>query len=280
MFGVTTSDDYRPVTWMGRFPVDVTTILVALHVAVAILACLLIAAGGGGLLNLMMFDSAAVLGAGQVWRLATYAFVHSPSMLLWFAIEMYMLFVFGREVERFIGQRAYIGLYALLVLAPSLMLTLWGLGQRTGLAGSVALHFGVFVAFATIYPSAELLLRITAKWTAVILAAIYTLQLLAYNAWTDLAVLLTSIAAGFCFVHLRGVGPELVWWENFKARLQPKPKFKVVPKSVPTRRDDEDISESIDPILDKIARSGIGSLTASERRALDRARDRLLRESK
>src|SRR5437588_4330286 len=165
MFGVTTSDDYRPVTWMGRFPVDVTSILVGIHVALAIVACLLIAAGGGALLNLMLFDSARVLGSAQVWRLATYAFVHSPAMLLWFAIEMYMLFVFGREVEKFIGQRAYIALYAVLLFTPSLLLTLWGLGQRTGLAGSLALHFGVFVAFATIYPSAELLLRITAKWT-------------------------------------------------------------------------------------------------------------------
>lgn len=280
MFGVTTSDDYRPVTWMGRFPVDVTTMLVAVHVVVAILTCLAVAAGGGAVLNFMLFDSTQVLGAGQIWRLATYAFVHSPSMLLWFAIEMYMLFVFGREVERFIGQRAYIALYAALLLIPSLLLTVWGLGQRTGLAGSVALHFGVFVAFATIYPSAELLLRITAKWSAVILGAIYVLQLLAYNAWTDLAVLLTSIAVGFCFVRLRGVGPELVWWENLKTRLQPKPKFKVVPKPVVPRRDDDDISESVDPILDKIARSGIGSLTASERRILDRARDRLLNESK
>jgi hypothetical protein len=188
--------------------------------------------------------------------------------------------VFGREVERFIGQRAYIALYALLLLVPSLVLTVWGLGQRTGLAGSLALHFGIFVAFAAIYPAAELLLRITAKWTAVILGAIYVLQLLAYNAWTDLAVLLTSIAVGFCFVRYRGVGPELVWWENLKARLQPKPKFKVVPKPTPARRDDDDISESVDPILDKIARSGIGSLTPNERRILDRARDRLLKESK
>ena len=280
MFGVTTSDDYRPVTWMGRFPVDVTTILVALHVVVAILTCLVVAAGGGAVLNFMLFDSARVLGAGQIWRLATYVFVHSPSMLLWFAIEMYMLFVFGREVERFIGQRAYIALYALLLFIPSLLLTVWGLGQRTGLAGSPALHFGIFVAFATIYPAAELLLRITAKWSAVILGAIYVLQLLAYNAWTDLAVLLTSIAVGFCFVRLRGVGPELVWWENLKTRLQPKPKFKVVPKPTPARRDDDDISESVDPILDKIARSGIGSLTPNERRILDRARDRLLKESK
>jgi hypothetical protein len=223
---------------MGRFPIDVTTILVALHVVVAIFTCLFVAAGGGAVLNFMLFDSARVLGAGQIWRLATYAFVHSPSMLLWFAIEMYMLFVFGREVERFIGQRAYIALYALLLFIPSLLLTVWGLGQRTGLAGSLALHFGVFVAFAT------------------------------------------SIAVGFCFVRFRGVGPELVWWENLKTRLQPKPKFKVVPKPTPARRDDDDLSESVDPILDKIARSGIGSLTPNERRILDRARDRLLRESK
>src|SRR5437868_14280685 len=87
MFGVTTSDDYRPVAWMGRVPLDVTTILVGIHVALAIVACLLVAAGGVGLLDLMMFDSARVLGSGQVWRLATYAFIHSPMQLLWFAIR-------------------------------------------------------------------------------------------------------------------------------------------------------------------------------------------------
>jgi hypothetical protein len=41
----------------------------------------------------------------------------------------------------------------------------------------------------------------------------------------------------------------------------------------------EDIYDSIDPVLDKISKSGIGSLTASERRALDRARNRLLKKS-
>src|SRR5206468_11659113 len=121
------------------------------------------------------------------------------------------------EVERFIGQRAYIALYALLLFVPSLLLTVWGLSQRTGLAGSPALHFGIFVAFATIYPSAELLLRITAKWSALILGAIYVLQLLSYHSWTDLAVVWMSFAAGFCFVCLRWVGSELIWWEIFQA---------------------------------------------------------------
>ena len=280
MFGVTTSDDYKPVTWMGRFPVDVTTILVGLHVVLAVITAFLFASPARAVLDYLHFDSARVLGSGQVWRLATYAFVHSPSMLLWFAIEMYMLFVFGREVEKFIGQRPYIMLYLVLLFAPSVMLTLWGLSERTGLAGSPALHFGIFVAFATIYPSAELLLRITAKWTTLILAAIYTLQLLAFHAWTDLAVVWVSIAAAFLFIRMRGVGPELIWWENLKSRFQPKPKLKIVVKPQPGRREEGDVYESIDPILDKIGRSGIGSLTPNERRMLDRARNRLLRESK
>lgn len=279
MFGVTTSDDYKPVTWMGRVPVDVTTILVGIHVAVAIITAFLFRFGPLGFLDHFMFDSSAVL-RGEVWRVITYAFIHSPNNLIWFAIEMYMLFVFGREVERFIGQRSFIVLYLSLLLTPPLFLTLWGLGQRSGLAGSPILHFGVFIAFATIYPSAEMFLRITAKWTALILAAVYSLTMLAAQPWYNLVVLWLTIATAFLFVRLQGIGPELVWWENFKARLQPKPKFKVVPKPEAPRRTDDDLYESVDPILEKIAKLGIGSLTPNERRQLDRARNRLLNESK
>jgi membrane associated rhomboid family serine protease len=283
MFGVTTSDDYRPVAWMGRYPVDVTTMLVGLHVAAAILAAILVAVGGGPVLGWLQFDSAMIWSSGQVWRLFTYAFVHTPSTLFWFAVEMYMLFVFGREVERFIGRRAYITLYVILLLTPPALLTIWGLWQHSGLSGSIAIHFGIFVAFATIYPRVELLLRIMAKWVALILAAVYTLQLLAYHAWSDLVVVWTSIGAAFLFVELNGAGPELGWWNTVKARFAPKPKFHVVPKPRPRtgngRVEADDAHASIDLILDKISKSGIGSLTASERRQLDRERERLLKKS-
>ena len=279
MFGVTTSDDYQPVTWVGRHPVHVTTLLVAVHVFTAIVACFL---GGAGVLGHLAFDSALVLQRGEFWQLATYAFVHSPSALLWFAVEMYMLFVFGREVERFIGRRAFIVLYLSLLLAPTVLLSLWGLSDRVGIAGSPALHFGIFIAFATIYPSIELLLRIQAKWVALALAAISTLQLLAYRDWSAMAVLWVSIAMAFFFIRLRGVGPELVWWSNLKSRWTPKPRFQVVPRAAAPRRvvEPENVHESIDPVLEKISKQGINSLTASERRALDRARTRLLKEPK
>jgi membrane associated rhomboid family serine protease len=277
MFGVTTSDDYQPVTWVGRHPVHVTTLLVAIHAFAAIVACFV---GGAGILGHLAFDSALVWQRGEFWQIATYAFVHSPSALLWFAVEMYMLFVFGREVERFIGSRAFIVLYLFLLLVPTVLLSFWGLWQRVGIAGSPALHFGVFIAFATIYPSVELLLRIQAKWVALALAAISTLQLLAYRDWSAMIVLWVSIAGAFCFIRLRGIGPEIVWWSDLKSRWQPKPKFQVVQRSAPPRVvEPENVHDSIDPVLDKISKQGINSLTASERRALDRARARLLKKS-
>jgi len=285
MFGVTTSDDYRPVAWMGRYPVDVTTLLVGVHVSCAILTAFLFAMGSAGVLNYAMFDSTQIWNHAQIWRLVTYAFIHPPAgyALLWFAIEMYMLYFFGREVERFVGQRAYIWLYALLLVVPALILTLWGLITRTGLAGSGALHFAVFAAFVTLYPNVQFFLRIPAKWVFLILAAIGTLSAMAVHAWQDLVVLWVSVALAFFFIEFNGAGPELVWWNAFKARFAPRPKYHVVPKPRPRasggRTEPDDVQASIDPILDKISKFGIGSLTASERRQLDRERERLLKNS-
>ena len=265
---------------MGRYPLDVTTILVGLHVVCAIVTALLLAVTHG-VLNYVMFDSSYVW-SGQIWRLVTYPLIHPPggTALLWFAIEMYMLFVFGREVERFIGQRAYMALYLSLLLLPPLVLTVWGLSQRTGLSGSGYLHFAIFVAFATIFPNVQFFARISAKWVALILAAIGTLSALAARDWQNLAVLWISMGIAFAFIELRGAGPELAWLNRLKNVGRPKPKLYVVQKSSMRRPvEPEDVTTSVDPILEKISKYGMASLTDSERRQLDRARNQLLKKS-
>ena len=60
-----------------------------------------------------------------------------------------------------------------------------------------------------------------------------------------------------------------------KYHILPKPRA----RTSGSRSEPEDVYTSIDPILDKISKSGIGSLTASERRQLDRERERLLKNS-
>ena len=209
-----------------------------------------------------------------------------PSGLLWFAVEMYMLFMFGREVERFIGRRAYIVLYLLLLVSACRAFDDAG---AFGPVRTLPVHrqsfiSRIFVAFATIYPRVELLMRIHAKWVALYSSAIGTLQLLAVSSTgDDLVVLWTSIGVAFLFVELNGAGPELAWWNAVKARFASKPKYHVLPKprarTGGSRSESEDVYTSIDPILDKISKFGIGSLTASERRQLDRERERLLKNS-
>ncbi|MDQ6913565.1 MAG: rhomboid family intramembrane serine protease [Verrucomicrobiota bacterium] len=279
MFGVTTSDDYRPVTWVGKFPVDVTTILVALHAFTMIAGAILIGlTHQGALVTALLFDSAQVLHAGYVWQLFTYAFVHTPT--IWFALYLYMLFFFGREVERFIGRRSFIILYLGLLVLPTLLLTAWGLLGRIVYGDSDAVHFGIFVAFAAIYPGVELLFRIQAKWMALVFGVIASLQLLTQNAWPQLTAFLLSVGFAFVFIRSRGVDGESEWWANFKSKFQPRPKFHVVPQHVPRRSvEPEDIDSVIDPLLEKISKHGINSLTSSERRALDRARNQLLKKT-
>ena len=84
---MTTSDDYQPLTWVGRHPVHFTTLLVGLHVFLLVVACFLLAFGVGDLLGLLIFDSAQVLSLGRVWQIVTYAFVHVPAVGSYSSVE-------------------------------------------------------------------------------------------------------------------------------------------------------------------------------------------------
>ncbi|PYJ17107.1 MAG: hypothetical protein DME96_07220 [Verrucomicrobia bacterium] len=116
-----------------------------------------------------------------------------------------------------------------------------------------------------------------AKWIALILVGVYTFQLLAYHAWTDLGVVWTSIGAAFLFIELRGAGPELAWWTDLKARFGPKSKFQVVRKARPRRAaESNDVYALIDPILEKSRNSACDTLLSKimQSRKLEVASDR------
>jgi len=274
MIAPRSSDNDGPLTWIGSFPVHVSTVLAGVHAATLVLTALALAAGAETALQTFIFSSAAVVNDLSLWQLATYAFVHMPPYWL-FLIELYLLVVFGREIEGYLGRAAFIRFYLTLLLAPTLLFTgaEW-LGWHTGYAGSSALHFGVFVAFALIYPTAEMFFGIQAKWIALALLAINSLQCLALSDYEALAVLAVDSVAACLFIA------------RFQGRLaMPARNYRIpVHRSSPPRPsrqaaaevEEEDLHGSIDPILDKISRSGIASLTMRERERLEKARHKLI----
>jgi membrane associated rhomboid family serine protease len=265
-------DNDGPLTWLGSFPVYVSTAVAGLHGVALILSALAMAAGSEALLQSLMFSSDSVVRDASLWQLCTYAFVHTPPYWV-FLFELYLLVVFGREIESYLGRAAFIKLYLLLLLAPSVFLTACDFaGWRTIYDGSSALHFGVFVAFALIYPTAEILFSIQAKWIALALLAINSLQCLALSNYNALAVLAVDCVSACLFIGFQQ--------GRFTFRLPERSqKVRSTPRAAVARNPEPssgDALDAIDPILEKISRHGIGSLTSRERERLEKARAHLI----
>ena len=257
---------------MGGLPVYATTLLILIYVASMIACTVVLGSGTGGLLEWLSFSSDDVLRRGRVWQFVTYALVNPPS--LQFAIDMLMLWWFGRPLEQFFGRRIFLRFYVLLVLFIPTVFTALGFFSPMRIAG-VPGQLAVFVAFATLYPNAALLFNILAKWMAAVIVAIMTMVFVANNEWTQLLALWLTCGFAFLFVrHERGMLtlPSI-------AALR-RPKFRVLPPPPAAVRgvEDSDASSEMDALLDKIAKSGMASLTAKERARLERAREALLKK--
>jgi membrane associated rhomboid family serine protease len=263
----------EPLTWVGRVPVYLSTAIAFAHGLMMVFTALALASRAEWFFGLLAFSPQSSVGKLHLWQFVTYAFVNRPEIFT--LIQLVLLAFFGRDVEKFIGRKAFAWLYAVLVLAvPVLLSILYYLGIYSGnYYGSDAVHFAVFVAFVMIYPGAEIFFGIQARWIAIALLGIYTLQMVAYREWIHLSILWWSCGVAALWMMREGVRTfSLPSVSNLPLRRPER-------RSKPANREpvkEGELYESIDPILEKIARQGIGSLTRGEREKLERVRAALL----
>ncbi|PTX95569.1 rhomboid family intramembrane serine protease [Opitutus sp. ER46] len=268
------SEEHEPITWMRGYPVYATHLVVAVFTVSMLFATVF--SQTPSIPEAMIFTSDQVLH-GQVWRVFSYGLWNPPS--LWFAIKMLMLFWFGREVERSLGRWKFLALYGCIYVLPPLLFTAVGPWLPMALAGESG-SFALFIAFATLHPNAPMFFTLLAKWVALILVGIYTLVAFADRSWEQLLLLWSTTGFAYAFIrHEQGHFslPRL-------PRLRRRPKLRVLPDlpsppATPTPRATRASMAEVDALLDKIAQSGIGSLTAKERAKLDAAREELKRRS-
>jgi membrane associated rhomboid family serine protease len=275
------SEEHRPITYWGGYPIYATHFIVIVYCVLMVITAI----GGrsfGPVLDWTAFYSQEVL-TGQVWRIVTYGLFNQPG--LDFAFSMLMLFWFGRELERFFGRRVFGILYGGVYLIPTVLLTLIGLitpTSRLGQPGALA----VFIAFATQFPGMPVFFTLIAKWAAFILVGIYSMVHLASRDWISLAILGATCAYAHFFIRYQQGSFELPRFRAFRR----KPKLRVLPDLKPGKpaRAEKTVSNpptppesmaEVDALLDKIATSGISSLTPKERAKLEAAREDLLKRS-
>jgi hypothetical protein len=280
MNGYDTHDEHQPVTWIRGHAVYAAHFVMLVFIASMLITTGFLVAKAQGVLNLLAFDSTAVL-RGEVWRILTSGLVNPPS--LWFAIDMLMIAWFGREIEKVFGRKKFLILYGSLYLLKPVLFTVIGFWSPEKFSGQTG-GFALFIAFATLYPNVAMMFNLLAKWVAIILVSLYALIHLSAHDTTGLIALLATTSFAYAFVrHQQGhfTLPTL--------RLpRRQPKLTVLPggrETAPTRSASssgkthssaprpvrDTTTAEMDALLDKIARSGMGSLTTDERARLDAA---------
>lgn len=264
------SQDRLPLTWWKQHPVYLAAIIALVGVASMIVTAVL----GYELMGHFVFTFDRAFGELHLWTPLTYVFFNPPS--LWTLIGCYLLWSFGEAVERHLGRRAFVRMLLLLVLVSPLLITVLGLFGIRGFAcaGITQLEFGVFVAFATLYPRAKIsiiILTIDAWVLAAIFVGLNALGSLAARDWASLLLLAANVGTAYAFIR----------YEKGELKLPKIPKVVFTP-SAKTRSNKPSTgkSPSVDDILDKISRHGMQSLTAEERRTLDKASDEMKRRAR
>ncbi len=174
------------------------------------------------------------LAERRLWTTVTYMFVHGGLMHL--ALNMYMLWIFGRRVERAWGSTTFSWFY--LWCGVSGWAFHWMFTPRAGvLVGASAAILGVAVAYASRWPDDELFLfgivPMKVKWLVVFLAAL-SLVMVVVNAGS---VGGTAYAAHFGgmfggWLYLRTPNSQSIG--SLRRRIAPAPDYgDETPRAVP-----------------------------------------------
>lgn len=276
------SGNHQPFTYWNNLPIYLTTIL-SVVLAVGFVAVAVLSSMRSPILSGLVFTM-PLAPAWSLWRLFTYVIVNPISFFTPFSIMCFYWWCSG--IETHLGQAVLARLVLLLVLAsPAVCLVWYALGGASGAVGDYAFTGGLLVAFSTLYPSTEAWGWIPFKWLAFACIVCGSLMLLAANDWIALSQLWASCALAFAYIRQ---AKELEYddyqspFARFTKLFERKPKFRVLPSPAARRRDPDEADEvgSIDPLLDKIARSGIASLSPKERARLEKAREALLKKER
>ena len=232
---------------------------------------------------------------GFVWQLLTFQFMHAG---LWHLVfNCWAIYVLGRAIEETLGWKKFLILYLSSGVVGGICQVLVALPWPDLFGGPVvgasAGGFGLIAAFAVLFPERELVMllffilpiRLSAKMLlmlSVVLAVagiVFPIDHVANAA--HLGGMLTGVVFIRQFIQGRWMqsgfpsggatpGEFITGWVG-KSSLW---------RSASNKPDedlstDEFVKSEVDPILDKISRHGIQSLTERERQILEKARARM-----
>jgi membrane associated rhomboid family serine protease len=268
--------------------------LVGLHVAVFLVQLATLPGQGaaddlppqaslGPVTQWLAMEPRAVFQQGQVWRLVTACFLHSPASYLHILFNMLFLWVFGRMLEDLYGGWEFLSFYLAAGIAGNVVWGITALAWPAGPGAVLALGasgavMGLVVLAALIFPQRTILVWWVLPVPLWAFALVYVLgDVFVFLGGREVGVAVAAHLGGAAFAlayrklgwHLSGTVRALLAWSS--RRKIPARQQAVLPAGGADAAIDEHLEAKADAILEKIHRLGSHSLTDEEREILRRA---------
>lgn len=275
-------DYYRDDRLAGRGGDFMKTMVAKLIVVNAVVYLADIMMGTGKLMDMLAVPNDVLRHPLEWWKLLTAAFAHAPLNAergLWhIAGNMFMLFMFGREMEMRYGSREFLRIYLLFAVGASLIWVaahqLFTPNETSYMLGASGAVVGVVILFTCNFPRRMLAFPPVPMWVA----GVFYVALDAWGATQEAVGVVADEDRTAFMAHLGGAllgflyfksGIRLDRWSlpvgRWKPSLKRAPKLKV--------HDPEqhyaELDRRADAILEKVNRYGVDSISAEERRILD-----------
>ncbi len=222
------------------------------------------------------------------WTLVTYMFVHDGPLHLLF--NMLGLFFFGPPLEERWGGREFLKFYLIAGLGAALLSFITPTTPIVGASGAI---YGILMAYAMYWPDNPVyiwgIFPVKVKWLVTGIVVITVLGSLS-SGTSGIAYLahLGGLATGFLYLKSpfapspwgpsprskagkvrQGGGLSLGWLKRDRSPAAKQSTPQKPAGATNRARDEQQLLDDVDRILEKISARGLGSLTDEERKRLD-----------
>lgn len=213
----------------------------------------------------------------EAWKLVSYGFLHAPmddpsGRGIWHILmNMYGLWLFGRDVESTYGAKEFLRVYLTMVVVSGLAWVLVQGGANARLLGASGAVSGTMVLYVLHFPHRKFLMipipfQIPAWGLCIFIIGMDVMGAVGYrDASVAYVAHLAGAASAFLYyrsgIRLTQFSPSF----KFRSPFSSRPKLKVHdPKSRQAK-----LERQADEILQKVHDHGADSITAAERKILD-----------
>jgi len=209
----------------------------------------------------------------QIWRLATYPFVHDPSGPFHLLFNMLTLWMFGTEIEEMWGTRRFVRFYFFAGAASGLLSLLTVISPMTWLTpviGASGAILALLTVYALMFPNRQILLFFLVPVNVLIAVAIFGAVSLfgSMQGWGNVSHLTHLGGILFGVLYMKAAPFLKFSLENVKTKELARRSSAEARKKADEKNHFEN---TIDQILKKISENGIESLTKEEKQILEQA---------